>query len=295
MSLYDLRLHQDYNRLNVYISKISNGKEVKQGKVWQHIRKNGEKVSMQTRFYVLKYNDIDAILIMANNITEKIQLLRKLAHERHIRQQEIAKAVLTAQEKERSDIGKELHDNVNQILATSRLFIDVALRNNQIRKALLEKSSLYIMNAIDEIRKIAHELVGPSFEYLSLEESIGRLVEDFRLGNDIGINVFLDNLNEVELNAKFKLNLFRIIQEQLNNIVKHAKATLVNVILESKGGDIRLLISDNGEGFDVTGLRNGIGIANMKNRAQLYCGKLKITSSPGQGCSLELIFPSGEK
>ena len=106
-----------------------------------------------------------------------------------------------------------MHDNVNQILATSRLFIDVALRNNQIRETLLEKSSLYILNAIDEIRKISHELVGPSFEYLSLEESIGRLIEDFRLGSDIGINVFVDNLNEVELNTKFKLNLFRIIQE----------------------------------------------------------------------------------
>ena len=79
----------------------------------------------------------------------------------------------------------------------------------------------------------------------------------------------------------------------MNNVVKHAKATLVNVILESKSGVIRLLISDNGKGFDMAGMRNGIGFANMKNRAQLYCGKLEITSLPGQGCSLELVFPSG--
>ena len=88
----------------------------------------------------------------------------------------------------------------------------------------------------------------------------------------------------------FKLVIYRIIQEQLNNILKHAEACEVEVSLKNEDGQVELTIKDNGVGFDTTAKRTGIGLKNIRNRAQIYDGNVEIISSPGNGCTMKVKF-----
>jgi two-component system sensor histidine kinase UhpB len=89
-----------------------------------------------------------------------------------------------------------------------------------------------------------------------------------------------------------KITIYRIIQEQLNNILKHAEASGVTIELSREEEQIRLLVADDGKGFDPRTRRNGVGISNIISRAELYNGRVEIVSSPGKGCRLEVILNS---
>ena len=88
-----------------------------------------------------------------------------------------------------------------------------------------------------------------------------------------------------------KLNIYRIIQEQENNIMKYAEAKNVHISLEAKGNNIIIKVEDDGNGFDVNSKRNGIGISNIINRAETFNGTAKIESSPGNGCKIHVSIP----
>ena len=105
------------------------------------------------------------------------------------------------------------------------------------------------------------------------------------------ISFTMENFNERDVQDKFKLNIFRIIQEHLNNILKHAKATIASISLLQNKGSIRLIITDNGVGFNTNKKRTGIGMANIISRATAYNGNADFVSQPGKGCVLTIIFP----
>ena len=94
-----------------------------------------------------------------------------------------------------------------------------------------------------------------------------------------------------KLNARQQIALYRIVQEQMNNIIKHAEATSVELVLQEVENSICLDILDNGKGFDMEMKRAGIGLSNMQSRAELLNGKLKIRSEPERGCSLNVMLP----
>lgn len=98
-------------------------------------------------------------------------------------------------------------------------------------------------------------------------------------------------INEKTMSYEFKLNIFRIIQEQLNNILKHAEASEIKLGLVEKKKSLYLSISDNGKGFDPIEKSKGIGIINIKSRALSFNGIFSLVSQPGQGCSLLIRFP----
>ena len=109
--------------------------------------------------------------------------------------------------------------------------------------------------------------------------------------NPVKIFAELEQFIEQSVNDKFKLNVFRILQEQLNNILKHAKATRVAISLLQNKSSIILSIIDNGIGFDTHKKGPGIGIANIKSRATKYKGTADLVSQPGEGCVLTVKFP----
>ena len=109
--------------------------------------------------------------------------------------------------------------------------------------------------------------------------------------NPVKISCALGSFIEHSVNDKFKLNVFRILQEQLNNILKHAKATEVTISLKQNEKSIIMTIADNGLGFDTTKKRKGIGITNIRSRAASYKGTADFVSKPGQGCVLNVTFP----
>ena len=97
------------------------------------------------------------------------------------------------------------------------------------------------------------------------------------------------------LDKGLKLTIYRIIQEQLNNIVKYAKASLVRVAVLFCNGELQVVISDNGVGFDCSKVSNGLGLKNMKHRAEMYKGNVDIRSSPGNGSVITVRFPAVER
>jgi signal transduction histidine kinase len=192
---------------------------------------------------------------------------------------------------ERSDLGKELHDNVNQLLVASRLYLDIARKDKAHREMYLSRSSEYTLSAIEEIRKLTKGLINDVIMNLGLCDAIHTITQDIMEVYPMKISCKMNNKIHSKVSAKFNLNIFRIVQEQLNNIIKHAKASIVKIALSQNKTAILLTISDNGSGFDPTKKRNGIGIANIKSRAEFYKGRAQFVSQPGKGCVLTVTFP----
>jgi signal transduction histidine kinase len=232
---------------------------------------------------------------MGTDITERILLETKLTQERLSRQKEITEAVLTAQENERADIGKELHDNLNQILAVAKLYIQMAKTYPDKRDMYLDKSCDFIENVIGEIRRISKALVIPGKHIIGLFDNIKNLLRDLVMTHQIKIEFHEEGVVEDDLSEKMQLTIFRIVQEQLNNILKHAQATRASINLSSRENKLILIISDNGEGCDISKENKGVGITNIKSRAELYHGSVTIVTKPGEGYVLKVIFPLNDQ
>jgi PAS domain S-box-containing protein len=230
---------------------------------------------------------------MHDNSKEKV-LEEKLEHEIRLKEKQITEAAEDAKDAERSDIGKELHDNINQLLGASRLFLEMAKRGGDKSKMYLSRSSQYTLSAIEEIRKLTKGLTTDTIKNLGLCEAIENISRDTMEVNPVKISYNLGSFIEHSVNDKFKLNIFRIIQEQLNNILKHARATKARITLLQNKRAIILSIADNGIGFDTGKKRMGIGIDNIKSRAGAYNGNADFISQPGQSCILTVTFPFTE-
>lgn len=222
---------------------------------------------------------------------EKHRLKDEINKEKINRQKEITKATIIAQEKERLELGRELHDNVNQILSTSKLFIENSFYNPEKREEMLNRSKNLISCSIEELRKLSRFLAPPTLGDLTLKESIEEIVSEYnQIDSKKRVRYTIINLNEDKLSDELKISIYRIIQEQLNNIHKYANAAKVHILLTHDENKIALHIEDDGCGFDVRAKRKGHGITNIINRAETFNGDIQIVSSPGTGCSIFINF-----
>jgi PAS domain S-box-containing protein len=203
---------------------------------------------------------------------------------------QITRAVLVAQERDRAIMGRELHDNLNQILGATKMYIEMAKTDKKNQAECLEKSSQYIVQVIEEIRHLSKSMVAP-VKVMGLVGSIRMLLEDFRQDPKLSIEFHHAGVIEKLLDDIVQLNIFRIIQEQLSNIIKHAKASQVTLHLIQHADKIILLISDNGVGHDMMLKNEGVGIINIHSRAEGYGGKATITSQPGKGYEVKVELP----
>lgn len=253
---------------------------------------DGEYRYIYDRGYII-YKDQQPVRMVGlmEDITAKIELEEILETEKIIKQKQITEAVVTAQEKERSEIGRELHDNVNQLLGASRLYIDAAKADAGNSHLLLSQASNFIKTAIDEIRVLSKVLHTPLIVEIGLLESIENLVEEIMTVNSLVIKINAEAFDESTLNYNFKLTIYRIIQEQLTNILKHAEAEMVTITVIKSNSSFSLSIIDNGIGFDTKLKRKGVGISNIASRTKMYSGKMGIDSAPGKGTVLWVQFP----
>lgn len=225
-----------------------------------------------------------------NDISLVKELENELADFRLQKQKEISETVIRMQEKERTRIGHELHDNVNQILSTVKLFFDGIKTTSEDQKQLKHKSIEYLLMAIEEIRKLSKELVTPQLKQETLTDTILAAIADIQITGAIKIN-FTHQVDENLISQGKKITLFRIIQEQLKNILKHSGATKADIRLQTNPETVELEISDNGKGFDPQQTRQGIGLANIHERTQFYNGNVNIKATGGKGCTLQVSIP----
>jgi PAS domain S-box-containing protein len=231
----------------------------------------------------------------AQDVTVRKKLEQELLQNELERQKAINQATVDTQEQERSEIGKELHDNVNQVLTTTKLYLDLALSNKELKDQLIEKSNKNIISVINEIRQLSRSLMDPSIGDLGLIDSINDLVDNINLTRRLHVELKADRRIETYLNKNHKLTIFRIIQEALNNAIKHAKATKVEIAVSkirvnSKKTAV-VTITDNGIGFNPDQIKKGAGLKNIQNRIYLINGTHSVESAPGSGCTIHISFP----
>jgi signal transduction histidine kinase len=230
-----------------------------------------------------------ALALALNEEIKRQRAAREQQAKEHHKQ--MTEAVIKAQEKERSVIGLELHDNINQVLTTIKLQNEMVLEGIAEPKAILPRSTAYLQSCINEIRSLSKRLSAPTLGKISLEESVKDLIDSINETSKVKIIQQISGLDNELLKQDLHLGVYRILQEQLNNVLKHADATEVVVKLEQTDGQLHLLVSDNGKGFLLQGQKQGIGLVNMQTRAENLNGTFELSTRPGKGCRVKVVLP----
>ena len=231
------------------------------------------------------------ILGAIRDLTEKKKLEQQLMQEQEQKHKAVSQAGISAQEAERSEISRELHDNVNQLLMSAKLFMNSA-KNDPINAVEhIEKATTYQLMAVEEIRKLSKALNTSLVKVIGLSRSIDDIIINMKAFQQIETKFNYDQQLDKILSDDQKLMIFRILQEQTNNIIKYANAKNVTISLREENNNIYLSIADDGKGFDTSVQSKGIGFNNIYNRVDAFGGEVDLVSSPGKGCSLHIIFP----
>lgn len=257
--------------------------------------KEGEYQTVSDKAFIIRgEKKVLRVIGALQDISTQKNLQQKLVEQEKTSRREIVKSIIQTQEKERRELSVELHDNVNQMLASCKLMLEVAIENGSNAKMLTEKSYQSIQTVINEIRRISHDLNPSALVDVGLMEAIEQLIEKINLAGKINVRFITDKRKYTyRLTDDDKMAIFRIVQEQLNNILKHSKATAVTIKLELTEELIKLCIKDNGVGFDLAKCRKGLGLRNIYNRVEYYGGVINIESSIGSGCEMCITLKNG--
>lgn len=236
--------------------------------------------------------NIKHVVCSVMNLTERKKLEKKLVTEQINHQKQLTQATIDGQENERREIGKELHDNIGQQLTTIKLFLDHAKSTADSNTSeMVDMALKAVSDVINDVRAMSRSLVPFTLRDLGLVESINELIDSIKRTRILNIEFELDQFDESLLPENQQLTLFRIVQEQLNNIVKHARAKNVLIRLTMNPQNYVLHVTDDGKGFEMDKIKKGVGIMNIQNRMELFNGKAEISSEPGKGCTLMASFP----
>ncbi|MDP4284643.1 MAG: PAS domain S-box protein [Bacteroidota bacterium] len=247
-----------------------------------HVKKSGELIDVDMSGIQVVLDGKKRILGIGIDVTEK-----------NLYEQKLARAAIKVQEEERYEIGGELHDNVCQILAASLMYLGMTKKSVTAEtKEYFDQTHQYITLASDEIRNLSHRLAPAFFGNATLEIAFQQLLKSFNIEDNYEITVEFDNASKsYPVSRDLQLNLYRILQEQLRNILKHSKATSIEVEVTLNDYTLQMSIADNGIGFDAKNSTGGIGLANMKRRVRLFSGGFAIESEPGKGCKVIVEVP----
>lgn len=297
--------HQEFSKLNISdyeiietpdIIKVRAKKILKEGHddfQTRHKTKNGDTRDVQVTVQKILLHGKPVLYAIYRDVTDKIKLEKALKQHEIDQQRQIMEATISGQEKEKNELGIELHDNINQLLATAKMYLGMVKTKQDIPENmdLVGKSYDYVNDALEGIRKLTHSLVAPTLGDKSLQESLKEFIKEVNSTQEIEVKL-VNEMNKGQMKDKKKeLMIYRIVQEQMNNIHKHAQAKAIIIHLKSKDGCLNLSIADNGVGFDTSKKDNGIGLRNIRSRVEFYSGNMNIISSPGKGCRLEVTIP----
>ncbi len=252
---------------------------------------DGEYKNLVDRGFVIYDNGKPVKMIGSITDVTNEKLMENLLAEEKLHQWKIiSETIIRVQEQERSRLGREMHDNVNQILSTIKLFVEMLNPVAEFEIDIKNKIREYVLLAIEEIRKLSKEMVAPQLENESLSEYIKQIIDDIGLATKLKIKFTHDA--EIELlSPGKKLTLFRIVQEQIKNILKYSKASNAEIMLQCNNANTQLSIIDNGIGFDTNKTSRGVGMGSIRDRVKFYNGTMEIISAPTKGCQINISIP----
>ena len=213
--------------------------------------------------------------------------------------QHLTQKIVSTQEEERGRIARELHDGISQLLVSVKFTLDRAQRvlggSSEESSAAIDKASDTLNLAIQEVRQISHGLRPGILDDLGLAKALHSLAEDFSQRTGIEVDLSATPVGD-QVSSEAKTTLFRIAQEVFTNIERHAGATEAKLLLATTSRKVRLMVADNGKGFDLAELKNsqvssaGIGMKNIQERIDHFHGQLSVQSSRS-GTRIEVSLP----
>lgn len=224
---------------------------------------------------------------------KKYQHAKDLIQVQESLQREIYKAQIEIQEQTFNHISQEIHDNVGQVLSLAKVQINIMNENDKTDREMLNEVKQHIGTALTDLRDIAKSLNSDRIRGTNIHAAVKTEMERISKSGFINANVRMLG-EERSLNDQQNLILFRIIQESLQNILKHAAASEVLITFHYGVHDLNVSILDNGKGFDPVSVLNkpaGLGLTNIRNRAALAGGSSSFESSPNQGTTIKIHIP----
>ena len=260
------------------------------GGVYEHIKKNGQKIKVDILTHDIIYEGKPAILSLANDITVKFEAEESLQKSNEALR-DLASHIETIRENERSHMAREIHDELGQQL--TGLKMDISWLNRKINskdetvKEKIKDTISLIDKTVITVRRIATELRPSILDDLGLIAAMEWQSEEFEKRSEIK-SIFSSNVNQLTINTDVATAVFRIFQESLTNVLRHSQATEVISFFRLKNDIITLFIEDNGIGFEENEIKNKktLGLLGMKERIQLINGKYEINGNSGKGTSV---------
>ncbi len=254
--------------------------------------KNGTYKTVLDRGFIIrgKTGEPERLIGAMQDVTEQRTFQQLLVEQKVQHTNEMTQSIINAHETERKKLAEELHDNVNQLLGVVKLYVEYAQSDPSGKNEVLKTSAEYLDLVIKEIRQLSKSLSPATLSLNGLVASISDMIETIEQARDIVIELDASEFDEKLLSPSKQLMTYRIIQEQLNNVLKHSQANHVRIQLKQTNGLLHLVINDNGVGFDANEVHHGMGLNNIRSRLQVVNGNMKIQSQPGQGCTLAVDF-----
>jgi len=223
------------------------------------------------------------------DISELKNLQKKYYQQEMRNKVSLMKAIVKAQEDERNRWAIEMHDNIGQLLAVTKLYLCNFSDSKIPDKDMLDRTRDIVQLSLTEIRQLSARLKTPVFDDQSLSSAIKSLAGNINRVKEIQFHINID-ADDKELQEEHKLMIYRIIQEQLSNIIKYAEAQTVLISVKRTENLVRFSVTDDGRGFDTSKDAVGIGFKNIRSRLKVYKGNMQVNSSPGEGCALTAEF-----
>ncbi|MGE8001034.1 PAS domain-containing sensor histidine kinase [Lysinibacillus sp. NPDC093190] len=207
----------------------------------------------------------------------------------------IIKKLIEAKEEEHKRLAQELHDGVGQSLYTISVAlqaIESYVKDNEKLNTYIEEVRNELEQVMNDIKLYSYQLRPHSIDQLGISPTLGTLVDSVQKVHP-GISIILEADFEERCHPSVEINVYRVVQEALHNIIKYAKASKVVILLEKKAADLALYIEDNGVGFDLQHVKKeGLGLKHMEERITLLGGSFTITSAHNKGTQISIQVPN---
>ena len=289
---WDKRLHPD-DKAEVYrlLEDHLQGKTAFYQKELRMLRKDGTYMWIQGMGQVIARDKQGKPLRM---IGTHLDITARKTAEAWIQktQRSITEDTIREQETEKTKISNELHENINQILAAAKIYLGIVQAKADDKDLMLKKSYDSLDQAMELINKLSSSLNTPLIKDFGLLTVLRDLAEEINKTNTIHV-IVVDKTHTQHLADNTQtMMLYRIIQSQLDNIIKHSKARNATITLETNDRKIILEMRDDGNGCDIKTMKTGYGLMHIRNRVELYGGKMEIDSAPGKGWAMHIELPA---
>jgi len=299
-SIYNTEKHNQIARIEAQYQTEKQMREIEllnQKNNVQHLLLEQE-MSKKRYYIILSFIIIGFIILFGVLIYSRYRHKQKIAFEKAMAEEQNLRfnAVIEAEEKERKRIAEDLHDSLGQMLSTIKLNMssieeDISFSDTEA-ESILKTAVSILDDSCNELRNISHNIMPSALIKFGLKHALDELIGKINKASVINIHVNIHGFEE-RIQETHEIALYRIIQEVLNNIIKHAEASNVFINLKKENNELSLQVVEDGKGFNISRLdkSEGLGWKNIKSRISMMSGRLNIISQIGKGSEINILIP----